>query len=229
MSDEQVIRVVGSLVGLALGERTGVEHFKRAYTALDSPVHVGVLVFNELLFEALNLIVIAQVRVGVEGAVTLDLLRHGACADAPVIVDVPLGCNATATVSGVVEVVLNESTVIRLKEVNVAQVCASLKTAAEADLSPIGADRAAGPETRAFCCCTCASNVINVAAFLVREDHTADSEVIAQRDIQHGAHIIVRLAIFHSRRTSLNASVETRGVGFVRDQTHHARLRACAK
>ena len=91
LTDKQVVRVIGALVGLALGEGTGVEDFKGANTALNSSVYVGVFVFNKLLFEALNLIVITEIGVGIERAVTLDLLRHGASADAPVVIDVPLG------------------------------------------------------------------------------------------------------------------------------------------
>ena len=107
LPDEQVVRVVGALVGLTLGEGTGVEDFEGANTAFDGPVHVGVFVFNKLLLKPLDLVVVAEIGISVERAITLDLLCHGASADAPVIIDVPLGCDAAAAVGGVVEVVLD--------------------------------------------------------------------------------------------------------------------------
>ena len=193
-------------------------------------MHVGVLVLNKLPFKTLDLVVVAEVGVSVERAVTLDLLGHGTCANAPVVIDVPLGCDATAIVGSVVEVVFYKRGVIRLKESDVAKICdALLETAAEADFSPIGADRATRPETRAFRRSSRARDIIDIAAFLVGEDHTADRKVIAKRNIQHGIDVVVGFTVCHGRCASLNATEEARRIRFVGDQAHHASLRARTK
>ena len=196
LADEQVVRVIGTLIGLAIGECTGVQDFESTNAAFDGPMHVGVLVLNKLPLKPLDLVVIAEVGVSVERAVTLNLLGHGTRADAPVVIDVPLGCDATAIVGSVVEVVFYKRGVIRLKESDVAKICdALLETAAEADFSPIGADRATRPETRAFCRSSRARDIIDIAAFLVGEDHTADRKVIAKRNIQHGIDVVVGFTV----------------------------------
>ena len=71
-------------------------------------MEVGVLVFNELTLKALDLVVVGEVGIGVEGAVTLDLLRHRTSTDAPVVVEVPLSCDTATSIAGVVEVVFNQ-------------------------------------------------------------------------------------------------------------------------
>ena len=188
-------------------------------------MHVGVLVLNKLLLKPLDLVVIAEVGVSVERTVTLDLLGHCTRADAPVVIDVPLGCDATAIVGGVVEVILYQSGVIRFEESDVAKICdALLEASAEADFSPVGADRATGPETRAFRCSPRARDIVDKATFLVGEDYTADGKVIAQWNIQHGIDVVVGLTVTHGRCASLNATKEARRIRFVGNQTHHASL-----
>ena len=101
-------------------------------------MHVGVLVLNELLLKPLDFVVVAEIGISVERAITFDLLGHHTCADAPVVINVPLGCNATARIGRVVKVVLYEISVISFEEVDVAVVCnALLEASPESDLCPI--------------------------------------------------------------------------------------------
>ena len=101
-------------------------------------MHVGVLVLNELLLKPLDFIVVAKIGISVERAITLNLLGHNTCAHAPVVIDVPLGCNATARIGRVVKVVFYEISIISLEEVDVTIVCnALLEASPESDLCPI--------------------------------------------------------------------------------------------
>ena len=68
LTDEQIVGVVRTLICFPLGECTGVEYFQRADTTFHRPVEVGVLVFHELTLKALDLVVIGEVRIGVERA-----------------------------------------------------------------------------------------------------------------------------------------------------------------
>ena len=73
LANKQVVRVVRTLIGLTLRERTGVKDLEGTDPAFNGPVDVRVLVLNEFFLEPLYLVVIAQIGVSVEGAVRLDL------------------------------------------------------------------------------------------------------------------------------------------------------------
>ncbi len=139
LTNEKVVGVVSPLISFSFGEGTGVQHFQRADTAFYRPVEVGVLVFHELTLKALDLIVVGEVGISIERAVTLDLLRHGASTDAPVVVEVPLNRDTPTGIAGVVEIIFNQTggRIVGFKERYVAQICTGLEAAAEPYFSTV--------------------------------------------------------------------------------------------
>ena len=129
LADEQVVRIVGSLIGLPVSKCPGIDDIECTQPALKGPVEAGVIVLDVVPLEALDLVVIIEVGVGVKRAVTVDFLDHCAHLDAPVVIDVPKGADASTPVGGIVKVLLNQVGIVGIDKVDVTQVGARLEAA----------------------------------------------------------------------------------------------------
>ena len=87
-----------------------------------------------------------------------------------------------------------------------------------------------GPAREKFAARTDPENIVDVTRFFGVETYQAQRRlVVCQRDVDHGADVITRIAVLDRRCGEINPAVELRGVRLVGEDAQRATLRSIAE
>ncbi len=182
---EQVVGVVDDLVGIAIGERAGIEQFELSDCQARGPGRVAEAIVDFVGAESLDG-EIANIRIREEHAVRLHVLLGVLQVEAQAIVNIPAEAHPSTGVGRFVEVFFDQRAVVRFQERDTTQVGGGLEACAIcADRHAVGADRARGPEAGAVARVAHAGDIVDPATFGVGVEHATHRKRIADGHVQH--------------------------------------------
>ena len=236
LADKQIVGVIDALFGFAVGICTGVDHVEHRKAPFDRPAGVGEIVFDPVLFVALDFqIVEVEIGIGEEHTVRFDglaCMRNG---------QAPVGCEfiqsrcAETRILGIVEIFFYQARIVGGDEVHIGidlrqRYRVGLETGAQrVHRYAVRTDGSGRTEAGTVACGDGACNIVDITALAVEVEDPAKREIVGNRNVEHRFSVVAGFAALGERHTGLCASLEAGQRRLVGDQTDNTCLRACTE